>query len=506
MLNRPDFTVATLGELVTLHVAELIDGANVWVTAANDYFTLIKQPSVTPVIDNENILSPIAGSPIAGAASSVWVRSSMTTTLISYGIQSAWFIDPTNGLDTNNGAAAVQGVGDVGPLKTRTEWFRRLSIDGGIAPNTSVTLQFLGTPAATDTPIGIIRIAIGSRLDISGTPTNITPVGAGIITTAVVCAPATNVSDAMTDANLSAANFWTAQAPQSTTSVGRRIRLLAGSVHPNTVCWPAVDMGAKKCETTAPILANSVGGVFAAAIEPLSLNDPYALEQLTQINSWDIGFQIDGAFIGSGSRQAVTMTDIWFPNQVSIPLQGSSPGLSWSLGFYNCDLAGTAGEGPTAYVNCRIVQPVFRETDIVLGGMGVAIFQVLGATIIDLRFRGQAGEGLITGGMGGAIGSICAYDSTNHGIDHEPSCQPWYRTFFSAHVEIFGQRNGGVPFQLHPGVLISIDASGAVAAMAGVGGPVLIGTASKTWAQALAGFYDQDFAGASSKLTGIAAT
>jgi hypothetical protein len=38
-MNRPDFTVADLGELASLHTAEIKEGANVWVAAEGDYWS-----------------------------------------------------------------------------------------------------------------------------------------------------------------------------------------------------------------------------------------------------------------------------------------------------------------------------------------------------------------------------------------------------------------------------------------------------------------------------------
>jgi hypothetical protein len=70
--KRIDLTVADLGELVTVHVAPLRDGTNIWVTAENGYFVLNKfGGGLVPGVD---VVAPIAGAPIAGAPGALWAR------------------------------------------------------------------------------------------------------------------------------------------------------------------------------------------------------------------------------------------------------------------------------------------------------------------------------------------------------------------------------------------------------------------------------------------------
>jgi len=70
-MNRPDFTVATLGELATLYTAEIAEGANVWVAAEGDYWTLEKNSGA---IVDADVVAPGAGAPTAGATNARWLR------------------------------------------------------------------------------------------------------------------------------------------------------------------------------------------------------------------------------------------------------------------------------------------------------------------------------------------------------------------------------------------------------------------------------------------------
>ena len=70
-MNRPDFTVSTLGELATLYTAEIAEGANVWVGADGAYWTLEKNSGAAL---SPTVIAPGAGAPIAGATNARWIR------------------------------------------------------------------------------------------------------------------------------------------------------------------------------------------------------------------------------------------------------------------------------------------------------------------------------------------------------------------------------------------------------------------------------------------------
>ena len=72
-MNRPDFSVADLGELDTLLTTEIVEGANVWVDADGAYWTLEKDSGAAP---GPTVRQPLAGAPQAGAANARWLRQS----------------------------------------------------------------------------------------------------------------------------------------------------------------------------------------------------------------------------------------------------------------------------------------------------------------------------------------------------------------------------------------------------------------------------------------------
>lgn len=78
-MNRFDFTVATLGDLVTLHIAELIDGTSVWVASDLAYWTLEKNSGATV---NSTVLAPLSGSPIAGGSNARWIRGNGSSSIV----------------------------------------------------------------------------------------------------------------------------------------------------------------------------------------------------------------------------------------------------------------------------------------------------------------------------------------------------------------------------------------------------------------------------------------
>lgn len=73
MRLRHDITVSSPGELSTVHVAEIQEGANAWVDTIATYFTLQKSSGLS---GGQNVIVPLSGSPNAGAALARWVRSS----------------------------------------------------------------------------------------------------------------------------------------------------------------------------------------------------------------------------------------------------------------------------------------------------------------------------------------------------------------------------------------------------------------------------------------------
>lgn len=70
---RADITVADLGELATVWVASIAEGANAWVESEGDYWVLEKN-SGAPL--SQDVIAPLPGAPQAGAANARWIRFS----------------------------------------------------------------------------------------------------------------------------------------------------------------------------------------------------------------------------------------------------------------------------------------------------------------------------------------------------------------------------------------------------------------------------------------------
>ena len=71
-MNRPDYSVSDLGELVTLITTDIVEGANVWVESDGAYWTLEKNSGVAP---GPTVLVPLTGAPQAGASNARWLRN-----------------------------------------------------------------------------------------------------------------------------------------------------------------------------------------------------------------------------------------------------------------------------------------------------------------------------------------------------------------------------------------------------------------------------------------------
>lgn len=63
----------SIGSMSTIIVAQLEDGVRCWVEAEEEYFLLDKESGLTA--DNVNVIQPLAGAPIAGAADARWLRN-----------------------------------------------------------------------------------------------------------------------------------------------------------------------------------------------------------------------------------------------------------------------------------------------------------------------------------------------------------------------------------------------------------------------------------------------
>lgn len=72
----PPITVATFAALADVHVAELDEGTEAWVSSVAILYRLFKSSALAP--NGTTVIAPATGSPIAGAAGARWIRQAGT--------------------------------------------------------------------------------------------------------------------------------------------------------------------------------------------------------------------------------------------------------------------------------------------------------------------------------------------------------------------------------------------------------------------------------------------
>lgn len=92
--NRTDITVPNVIALAQVHVAELDDGCWAWVVADAVYYTLQKNSGAAP---GPTVVTPIAGSPIAGAANARWILQAVGSDATSIQGEPVSASTPVNG-------------------------------------------------------------------------------------------------------------------------------------------------------------------------------------------------------------------------------------------------------------------------------------------------------------------------------------------------------------------------------------------------------------------------
>ncbi len=349
MAIRVDITVATVYALADVYVSEYHNGANAWVVAENNYFTLIKSSGATP---DANTIQPTPGSPRAGLDNARWIRNTTspvvnlvlagtlaarpaasavlngatydaqdqktlwycsqtavgvyTWDLINYAAgapwltQITWFIDPANvsGLanDANSGATALL------PLLTVAEFFRRLPLTTVYANVDQTTTVNLMSAVTEDLQFsfGLIDPRL-SEIVFVGTKTTIF---SGTMTTVVNYNDATQQDGEVTDSALPVS--WTASG-----AIDKRI-IIVGGARDGAYAFIMKDLGAKTARYS-PFYNPATGAV----INPV-VGDAYTVQSLSTIRSFvlvaggSVGFS-DLQFITgaspSGSSQGITSTE-----------------------------------------------------------------------------------------------------------------------------------------------------------------------------------------------------
>jgi len=281
-MNRQDITVSSIGELQTVHVAELQEGVWAWVQDAGGgvgaYFTLVKSLAApVPVADGVNVVAPLSGSPVAGAANARWFRS--TTAPVApfvWSTQTAWFIDPTNGSDTNSGLTAGTAI------KTWAELRRRWLASGGVVQTTgNCTVTLLGDLPVSD-PCDMRGIWVKKGAAVVVTAAAKTTLYSGTITAVQARVLATNTDWAITSAGLPVS--WTASG-----CVGKLCRIVGGA-RDGTTFWIKKDLGAKKATVSSPMTKTSaypMGNAVPTYPTP-QVGDAIVVEDLVVIHTFRI--------------------------------------------------------------------------------------------------------------------------------------------------------------------------------------------------------------------------
>lgn len=471
MLNRPDFTVATLGELTTLQCAELSDGCSVWVVDQNDYFTLIKLCTLT--VDNGNVLAPISGSPVAGVAGARWVRSSMTPDAFNYGAQATWYVNDTTGLVSNDGTSATQGAGNIGPV-TFAEWARRIIAAGGVAVGVAMVVH-VGSNITTMVQGTINTSRVGSTLQITGN-SGITSLRTGTLTPVTACAPATNVPWSATD---SGGNVWTSYISASSTT-GKRVRITKAGANFGNIFWPAKDLGAGACRFSQPLAPiDYTLGAYGQTLGDISNNDTYVVEQLPVVRvPWGLSFYVDSYQGFVAGQESVQIIDLAFSNTNIRTVIASNS--NYGIAFYGCDIGNNTIECPGfSLVNCRSVTHLQSTAASVslLAGLNMGVEVLAGQFVVDQRHMIQSGRLALSGaqGAGATVCSVQAFDSTTEGISLVGGTAQ-IAAFLGAQ-EIFGSGNTTVGISVDtPNVMTYLGGKAGITITGGVGDTSLGGT------------------------------
>ncbi len=344
------------------------------------------------------------------AANGLYVAAS----LVAFASQPTWWINASIGNDANDGTQATQGAGKLGPLKTITEWARRIIAAGGIADGVDVVVHFgTGTPR-DDEPRGVIRVKGRSSLRFDGAP------GISVIRTSTVGAltaraAATNVPWSFTDGTFD----WSTvtQVPLgSLANPGVMIRNTTAGARLNSRVWPAKAISAGLVRTTTPCAPiDYSAGAYATSQRTIVSGDTYSLERLPMISAWGLSFDVNGYNAGVTRKEAVVFNDLAFGLDVpAFICFGGQNGLA----FYNCYLGYSYpfSVRPWSLVNCQTLSLAAYGNFQLLGGMNLNGLSLLGNQgFVDLDYLVQGGATEVSGTLV-FLGSVQAYDSTSFGV------------------------------------------------------------------------------------------
>lgn len=314
--------------------------------------------------------------------------------------QATWFIDPVAGND------AASGLTPSTAIKTWTEWKRRI---GDQEINVSTAVSFLSDLLAGDAPTGTVHVGPLGSIRFHGTPTVVyASTGAGV--TVVAVNHAANTGWLLTDTNLPQAN-WSAWLADGASSPFR-IKLGLGSSHPGAIVWPQKEIAGKQARFLTPMIPNPALGCFGQSTTTMATLDPFNLEQLTQLGSPSLNWQISAVPLVSGIEH-VTFSDCAF-GVTEGAMMTNDIGFGTQLGFYACDLGLMAiGGGGADFLDCRWGQ-LFTDSNgyyYLFGGGCCGPCSIQNTIGVNIDFEwGMQGHLLNLYGSAGFIGAFQSYD------------------------------------------------------------------------------------------------
>jgi len=466
--------------------------------------TLAQRPAAGPTIAGASYYAQDIGELFicvtVAAASWAWVLLPGASSFVAaWGVQANWFIDPTNGFDTNDGTQQTQGAGNIGPLKTISEWARRMSAAGSI--QTAMVVNILGTTLTTDEPRLTLHVkqSAGGKVRFSGT-LGITTIRTGTFTPVTAANPATNVAQQGTD---SLGATWTAAISASAVT-GKRVRNTTVGARLNSTFWPMKDLTLGAARFSQPILAPVFASGFfgSTTLSSLSNNDTYALEQLPLVKQWGLQFNIDG--FNAFGQEPVQFNDLAFDNSTSKPFIVAN--AAQCVAFFNCDMGGGFVGPQMNFQNCRFagVSMPGITAYILFGGLAVSGFSSNGSVgTIDGRFAVQ-GNTLNVVGPSLILAALQVFDAAAAGI---LLFAPTLMALQFGSREIFGSGNGTFGLRCPGTIVAGVSTNSTGITITGTTAAVGIGPAAgitnKAWA-AIPALVSDIAAGVGTTLSGIA--
>jgi hypothetical protein len=254
----------------------------------------------------------------------------------------AWVVDFDNGSDGNTGDVTA-------PLQSVNEWTKR--IGAILDPTTSMTLTVKGTRALTgDQPRDRIQVPQGAKLKIIGTPTVVTPGGAGVGANVTVVQRVDTAGSAtplkLTDTGLAAPAALVFDKAYG----NKRIKISAGA-HPGAILWPMKTPAANALNLSAPMIPTPSLGSFGQSVTTIATADSYIVEQLPEIPEFGLWFDVAPRV---DSVEAVVIQDLAFPAANAMCVGSNYFYSSAQIAFYGCSFQAPLLTGGADLVNCRI--------------------------------------------------------------------------------------------------------------------------------------------------------